>query len=620
MRSKQILSLVLAACCALSLTAAPAKKKGKKKREYPKHMIDIYAGGGVSSMTYNADGCNIGIGASFTAGATYTWFFRPWMGLQTGLSFTRVASTLTLTNQMTWTTAQDGSQLTDNMGDAYIHYANFDNWKEQQQSYLFEVPIGLRFKYRKEYDAPVGLHAGVGLKLAIPVYSNYAHTKGSVIHSGFYEQYQLLLTPDYYPEYFKNEPFTVKQEESLGSKLNIVNAEAYAEIGPTIRVGEQTELVIAGYAQYMLNDFCSVKAADRTQLGFANSNNNYTFMNEYKGLVGTDKIGSMHPWVAGVKLGVSLSTTKTTKQKKKLLRKLAKEFPDYLPPRVVHDTILIFDTLTLTVEKQDTVYVRDTIREVTKQEKVMEQMLSESVIWFNFDSYDPILEPAYILDSVATIMRSTPDVRIHINGHACTIGGDSYNQRLALKRARAVAALLKKKGVKEDRMSVMSFGASHPYRYNAAHQLEKDRRVEIIPEGFVLQENAQQAAKQRQEQEQALEKMAEQEQKPAPQPKQVQQSKQVQQPVAPKGNEYTAFLGTEKLKAGSRLAQVSRRWYGETIFWIYIYEANKDKIDNPQQVSKNLVLRIPDLKKTVHKGMTKDQALQDARRRINNLK
>ena len=588
MRSKQILTLVLAACCALSLTAAPAKKKGKKKKEYPKHGIDVYAGGGVSSLGYSLEGGKAGIGAAFTAGAGYTWFFKPWMGLQVGLSFTRVASTASLTEQMSWTTFQDGSPLTDYMGEAYTHHANFDGWKEKQESYLFEIPIGLRFKYRKESDDLAGLHAGAGIKLAVPFLSNYKHTAGSISHSGWYEQWQLELHD--IPNRFETEPFTIPQEESIGSKLNAINAEVYGELGTTIRVSEQTELIVAAYGQYMLNNFCSVKLDDRQPLGFANATNGYTFMPEYRGLIGTDKVGAMHPWEAGLKIGASISTSYTTKQKKRLLRKLAKEFPDFLPPRIVHDTILIFDTLT--VRTQDTIYVRDTLREVTKQEEVLEQMLSESVIWFNFDSYEPILEPAYILDSVADMMQRHPDLRVHINGHACTLGGDSYNQRLALKRARAVATLLKKKGVKEDRMSVMSFGASHPYRYNAAHQLEKDRRVEIIPEGYVLQESAKQAEQQAEQQESSQQK-----------------------------NEYTVFLGEEKVKAGSRLAQVARRWYdGEMLYWIYIYEANADQIEDPQQLPMDITLKIPDLKKTVHRGLTKDQALQDARRRINNLK
>ena len=111
----------------------------------------------------------------------------------------------------------------------------------------------------------------------------------------------------------------------------------------------------------------------------------------------------------------------------------------------------------------------------------MENLLLDAVIWFHFDDYTPILEPSYVLDSVASIMQRYPDLRIHVNGHACRIGTDRYNKRLALKRAIAVAEELKKKGVAGERMFIWSYGAQHPYRYNSQHQLSKDRRVEIIP-------------------------------------------------------------------------------------------------------------------------------------------
>jgi outer membrane protein OmpA-like peptidoglycan-associated protein len=138
----------------------------------------------------------------------------------------------------------------------------------------------------------------------------------------------------------------------------------------------------------------------------------------------------------------------------------------------LHDTIqtrqVIRDTITIIEEK--------------KAEQQLDSLLSEAVIWFNFDEYKPILEPAYILDSVAAMMKQYPHLKIHVNGHACRLGTDAYNQRLALKRAKAVAELLRQKGISGDRMFIWSYSSSHPYRYNKEHQLSKDRRVEIIPE------------------------------------------------------------------------------------------------------------------------------------------
>lgn len=488
---KRVLTIGVALLIALASVAAPPQKKTKRPKEKPvKHYIDVYAGGGVSSLGYSLEGGTTSIGGSFLFGAGYTWFFKPYMGLQAGLSFTRVASSATLTEPMQWTTNKDGSPLTDYMGEQYIHRTTFDNWRENQSSVLFQIPVGLRFRYFKDRDSRVGLHAAVGLNLSIPVVSKYVHTSGDVTHTGFYEQWQLELRD--LPGRFETEPFVTEQEESLKKKLSVINVEAYGEVGASIRINRRTEIIVAAYVQYMLNNFSSVKLDARTPLGFANSHNNYKFMSEYRGLVGTDKVGAMHPWEVGLKAGVSISPILTDKEKQKKLKKLAKQFPDVLPPKLVHDTIYVFDTIY--VEKEVTVVMHDTIHtervihdtiSVVEQQKAAEQLdslLSESVIWFHLDEYEPILEPADIIDSIAAMMLKYPSLRIHVNGHACRLGSDAYNQRLALKRAKAVATLLKEKGVQGERIFIKSYSSSHPYRYNKEHQLEKDRRVEIIPE------------------------------------------------------------------------------------------------------------------------------------------
>lgn len=477
----------------VALIAAPPKKKSKTPKEKPiKHYIDLHAGGGVSSMGYALEGGSTGIGISFTAGMGYTWFFLPYMGLQTGVSVTRLAGSSSLSGQQEWRTWQNGTPLTDYTGDIYVHRSSFADYKEAQQAYLVQVPLGFRFRYFRDKTSRAGLHAALGASLSIPVLANYKLTSGTVTHSGWYEQWQLELHD--LPGRFETETVTSPQEENITSKLHTLNGEAFGELGVSIRLNQHSELFIAAYGRYMLNNFSAVKPEDRVPLGFANSHNGYSFMSEYHGIIGTDRVSAMHPWAAGLKVGVSIWPGKTDKEKKRQLKKLAKEFPDALPVKEVHDTIYLHDTLLLrdTVYVRDTLYqnhvIRDTVYEETTEEVPeevhvqLDAMLSEAVIWFELDSDVPILEPEYILDSVATMMKQHPGLRIHVNGHACKLGKERYNKNLALRRAQAVAVLLEKKGVPADRMFVWSYGAKQPYRYNSEQQLSKDRRVEIIPD------------------------------------------------------------------------------------------------------------------------------------------
>jgi len=58
---------------------------------------------------------------------------------------------------------------------------------------------------------------------------------------------------------------------------------------------------------------------------------------------------------------------------------------------------------------------------------------------------------------------------------------------------------------------------------------------------------------------------------------------------------YTEFIATEKVVAGSRLTRISQRHYGVKEFWVYIYEANKDKFITPDQLIPGTTLQIPKL-------------------------
>jgi hypothetical protein len=58
---------------------------------------------------------------------------------------------------------------------------------------------------------------------------------------------------------------------------------------------------------------------------------------------------------------------------------------------------------------------------------------------------------------------------------------------------------------------------------------------------------------------------------------------------------YTEFIAAEKVKSGSRLTIISLRHYGVKEFWVYIFEANRDKFSSPDQIVPGTVLKIPKL-------------------------
>ena len=58
---------------------------------------------------------------------------------------------------------------------------------------------------------------------------------------------------------------------------------------------------------------------------------------------------------------------------------------------------------------------------------------------------------------------------------------------------------------------------------------------------------------------------------------------------------YSTFIASERIAEGSRLARMSLKYYGHSDFWVYIYEANKAKIPNPDDIAFGTLIRIPKL-------------------------
>jgi nucleoid DNA-binding protein len=56
---------------------------------------------------------------------------------------------------------------------------------------------------------------------------------------------------------------------------------------------------------------------------------------------------------------------------------------------------------------------------------------------------------------------------------------------------------------------------------------------------------------------------------------------------------YKEFIGSERIKLNSRLTTLSKQYYGNSIFWVYIYEANKKVIPNPENIPIGTLIKIP---------------------------
>lgn len=84
------------------------------------------------------------------------------------------------------------------------------------------------------------------------------------------------------------------------------------------------------------------------------------------------------------------------------------------------------------------------------------------------------------LSRLAQYLQRTPDVHIAIEGHADSVGGDAYNQRLSERRACAIRDYLVSHGVDSARLTPTGFGESKPlYANDTPYNRAKNRRTEF---------------------------------------------------------------------------------------------------------------------------------------------
>jgi outer membrane protein OmpA-like peptidoglycan-associated protein len=106
-----------------------------------------------------------------------------------------------------------------------------------------------------------------------------------------------------------------------------------------------------------------------------------------------------------------------------------------------------------------------------------------------FDTGQSTLKPGARerLAKVAGIILAYPDLKLQVEGHTDSVGGDEFNQRLSEQRAASVRAYLVTHGVSPDHVVATGFGKTQPIASNntaAGRQL--NRRVELVVSGEAI--------------------------------------------------------------------------------------------------------------------------------------
>jgi outer membrane protein OmpA-like peptidoglycan-associated protein len=91
------------------------------------------------------------------------------------------------------------------------------------------------------------------------------------------------------------------------------------------------------------------------------------------------------------------------------------------------------------------------------------------------------------LAKVAGIVLGHPGLRLDVEGHTDSVGGDEYNQRLSEQRGAAVRDYLTQQGMPVSSVTAKGFGKTRPVASNdTAEGRQQNRRVELVISGEVI--------------------------------------------------------------------------------------------------------------------------------------
>jgi outer membrane protein OmpA-like peptidoglycan-associated protein len=91
------------------------------------------------------------------------------------------------------------------------------------------------------------------------------------------------------------------------------------------------------------------------------------------------------------------------------------------------------------------------------------------------------------LAKVSGIILSHPGLKIEVEGHTDSVGGDDYNMKLSENRANGVRSFLASQGINPDKVTAKGFGKTMPVADNGtAAGRQMNRRVELVVSGDIL--------------------------------------------------------------------------------------------------------------------------------------
>lgn len=223
---------------------------------------------------------------------------------------------------------------------------------------------------------------------------------------------------------------------------------------------------------------------------------------------------------------------------------------------------------TVVLSHKDTVLMIQQIQQTEHTATVQQTALSvpdqRYYVYFAHGKSELDEQALIAIQQLAALLAENDSLCVELNGYCDNTGTEKYNETLAQKRADNVRReLMRVYGIAGSRLSAVGKGMIT----NVETAYGPNRRVEmrLVPQHEFNSVQPTAPA--------VTGKVA---------PKEVQSTEP-----------YIATVKTQKNR--TTLSRLARKYYGNTDCWVYIYEANMDKLKNPDYIPEGLTLIIPRL-------------------------
>lgn len=444
-------------------------------------------GGGLGLQSFDYDigedgsrGSKIGYGAEI--GARY--YFTRNIGVGVGLGFSRYSTSSKYDNALF-----EYNGLVDSYdGRSYDSRITLMNWKESQITYFLDIPV--MFLWQKKFDKKeaFGMYFGAGLKFQIPIESTYKVKRGSLNLSAYFPDFNINFGDEIdIKEKGLGDDDKLRPSGDNDLKLGMSLA---GELGFLVTLSPRIDLMLGISADYGL-----LNIKKKTDNKLASPVEDYTLENvapgeniDYRGVLNTSEIGSIHPFSVKGNVGLKIKLGKL--RDKELEQEEAAQVLEKQDPQLdaIEESLKKLVELMENQEKRgrDTTIVvvnpgvEQPIRKSYADEDLGDQRVVNEQVFFDLNSAELRVASKITLDKKVSQMNRYPDLRIRVIGNTCDLGSERINMPLGLRRAESVKRYMIEKGINGNRIMITTSSDFAPLIPNTSEENRAlNRRVDF---------------------------------------------------------------------------------------------------------------------------------------------